>query len=1131
MIAHGTAALTLPFILTASLAAAQGNVDLPRFPSISPDGSHIVFSWRGDLWKVASDGGPALRLTVHPANELRSAWSPDGTRIAFASNRTGSLNLFTMNADGTGVRQVTDDDSSAILAGFARDDHGEWLTYETNAEGDVYREPRPYMVPADGGTPQRIHGAFGRHPMISPDGARILFTRGGSSWTRRHYRGPDNRNVWLFDRRVGQFHQLTDWPGNDGKAKWETTSTFLFLSDREDETVNLYRMRLGFLSPPKVERLTTFIGRDVWDFDVASGGATAVLAAWDTLYVVDLTEARAQPRALAITASEDEADNFELIDASRRVDEAALSPDGKTMAAVAYGEVFVRAVEEGSPTRRVTDSHARDRDIAWSPDGLKLYFVSDRNGSDSIFAATVAITRGDVKSDFDKAVGAAANEEKADKDTEEAGQETDDAGRQEPEAERAKKKEDVPLPPELDAARWQDAWTFSIEPVVVTEHNDRDPVPSPDGRSISFRRGRGDLVIRDLTTGVERTLVEGWDSGLEWRWSPDSSRIAYSVNDRNFNADVWISEADGSTEPVNISQHPDTDSSPRWNGDSGILTFISERVNEEYDVWSVYLDREIADLEGRDLEQYYKNAAEAAKKRKPLPTRPETEVEQAERDEEPDTAAPRPELELGDAYLRLRRLTRDEGNEVGIEVTPAGDRYIFNASGGEGGLQSIDWRGGDRKRLGGDAHVQHLTLEGDKVVVVSGGRAATVGVSGGSMVYCDIDWTMRIDLEQQASQKFHEMARIIGEVFYHPTMKDLDWAALTQMYHDLAMQTRTADEFEYVAEYLLGELNGSHLGVSAPSRTDAQREPAGEIGIDYEVVEDGFRVTSIIPDAPSDKGPMELLVGDIITGINFEAVRVTEPLAAHLRGRIGMETAFDARRMIEGDVREVRLIITPQSSFVMRGLVYEAWQRENQRKVHEWSDGRIGYLHIRGMNQSSLDEFERDLYAAANGKDGLLIDVRNNGGGSTADLVLASIMVEPHAYTVPRGADPAFTDGYPQDRLYIQRYTGPINMLCNEKSFSNAEIVSHAFKTLKRGKLVGQQTYGGVISTGGTRLIDGTSVRTPFRGWYLLDGTDMENNGAVPDILVPQTPEDESAGFDRQLKAAVDDLVLQIDAR
>ena len=198
--------------------------------------------------------------------------------------------------------------------------------------------------------------------------------------------------------------------------------------------------------------------------------------------------------------------------------------------------------------------------------------------------------------------------------------------------------------------------------------------------------------------------------------------------------------------------------------------------------------------------------------------------------------------------------------------------------------------------------------------------------------------------------------------------------------------------------------------------------------------------------------------------------------------------------------------------------------------MNDWSGGRLGYIHIQAMSQQSLDDFERDLCAAASGRDGLLVDVRNNGGGSTADRVLASLMAQPHAYTVPRGADAGYTRGYPQDRLFIQRWTLPTNMLCNEKSFSNAEIVSHAFKNLKRGTLVGEQTYGGVISTGGTSLVDGTTVRLPFRGWYTPEGRDMENNGALPDIRVPPSPVDEANDHDAQLKAAVDDLLGRLPA-
>lgn len=1111
-------------LLLAPVADAQqdvaSNVDLPRYPSISPDGEAIIFSWRGDLWKVHADGGMAVRLTSHPANETRSAWSPDGTRIAFMSDRTGTDNLYLMNADGTNVQTVSQIDRPLSLAGFGTDREGnEVLTFSSSMEGDVYRGTRMYMISTNGGHIARLMGAFGTHPVVHSGGDLILFERGGSSWTRRHYRGSDARDVWMYDRRDDSFAPLTTWAGNDGMAKWAGPRTVIYASDRELDRVNLYQMSAEQGDAVSV-RITNFADHDVYDFDVSADGSRLVLSVWDTLYTLDLSDPNAQPRAIAITAVEDERDNYRYQTVNREVSEAALSPDGKVMAMVAYGEVFVRNTADNSPTRRVTFTHAREHGVAWSPDGLTLYFVSDEDGTDSIYSATVSLTRGEIKKQFEEATAPPKAEEPAADDGAET--EAEEAGDEAADEEAAKEKEDA-KDPMKDPARWHDAWKFTITPVVQTTENDRDPSPSPDGTALAFRRGRGDLAILNLANGEVRTLVEGWDTSISWRWSPNSKLIAYDQNDRNFNSDVFIVPADGSRAPVNITRHPDNDGNPRWSADGKILNFVSERDNEEYDLWMVFLDREIEALPTPELDQYFKDATDAAKKRKPLAV--DAKIEEAAED-----ADPFHDLELDDAYLRLRRVTRMTGNEFNNEISPAGDVHYFTASGSESGLYSIKWDGSDSKRLTSSVSVQHLTLTGDKIVFVSGSRAGMIGAGGGSTDYIDISDRLRLDLQQQSSQKFMEAARILGENFYHPTMKDLDWMGLAEKYHALAMNTRTSDEFNYVAAYFLGELNGSHLGIRAPGESVENRETYGRLGIRSEPAEGGFRVTHIIPDGPAATGAMTLRVGDVITSIDLQPFEPGDTVESRLRGRIGEETIIGITRTSDdGRALDLQMLFTPISYGAENGLQYRAWQLENARRVHEWSDGRLGYLHIQGMNIPSLNEFERDLFAAAEGREGLIIDVRNNGGGHTADYVLSSIMVQPHAYTVPRGADPSITDGYPQDRLFIQRYILPINMMCNEKSFSNAEIVSHAFKTLGRGTLVGQTTYGGVISTGGTSLIDGTFVRLPFRGWYLPDGTDMENNGAVPDIIVPQTPEDESADHDAQLRAAVEDLLQRLN--
>jgi tricorn protease len=1156
-------------LLLASCAWVHAGVpvDLPRDPSVSPDGSEVVFSWRGDLWKVPSEGGAAVRLTSHPAIEASSAWSPDGRWIAFESERDGYRNIHLMHPDGSGLTQLTDADLTFALESFGTGADGEPAVLASAfLEGDLFRSPRPYEISIEGGVPRRVHDAYGSEAVSSPDGRFVAFTRGGSSWMRRHYRGSDARELWLFDRENGSFRQLTDWTGNDGRARWVGDGAIAFLSDRDGETVNAHLLRLDAGEDmPRAAALTRWRGEDVHGFDVSADGGTAVFATWDGLWTLDLRDPGARPVRVEATAPADVPDQVDVVDLEREATEATLSPDGKTMAVVAYGDVWVHPTEEGRSPRQVTRGIAREQGIAWSPDGLRLYFTSDRAGTDGLYVATVERTRGEVREHFDDAVAQEeavvespeADEEstaEGDADPSESGD--DGAGETMPDAGADTTPDPVPDPaldPALDPARWADALTFEIAPLLDAATEDRMPRPSPDGRSLAFRRGRGDVCILDLESGEVRTLRPGWDAWVEYVWSPDSDWLALAVSDRDFNRDIHLFPADGEGTPVNVTRHPDTDAQPRFSADGKVLAFVSDRTGDEGDAWMVFLDRELDRMNERDLEAYFEAQRKAVKKRKPLPVAKaavggddeSTEISD-EDSEEPDdgesvadaSAPAEPAFtreDLEDAHRRLRRVTRIDGDERDLLLMPAGDRLVFTASGGpdEGrGVYAIDWDGGDLKRLGGSADLRGVSLDGGTLVTVSGGRARTMPVSGGGGDGFAIDERLEVDRVDRNLALFDEAARILGEGFYlDPAEKGLDWTALTARYRELAAASRTPDELEWVVNRLFGELNGSHLGMRANSSSSPLRESQGRLGAIVEPVEGGFRVIEILPGGPAERSPTPLAVGDVVTAVEFEPFAAGDTLERRLQGRVGKETAVSIRReRADGEVVETTCLLVPVSSGGLRNLVYDATQRRAAELVEEWSEGRLGYTHVRSMNTESLEAFEGDLFAAADGRDGLLIDVRNNGGGFTADRLLSSIMVQPHAYTVPRGADPAMTSGYPRDRLFIQRYVLPINMLCNEKSFSNAEIVSHAFKTLGRGTLVGMPTYGGVISTGRHTLLDGSSIRMPFRGWFLPDGTDMENNGAVPDLVVPQTPEDEVAGRDPQLRAAVEDLLGRLEA-
>ncbi|MCK4873399.1 MAG: PD40 domain-containing protein [Phycisphaerales bacterium] len=1165
--------------------AALGNVGFPRYPSLSPDGGTLVFSWAGDLWSVPSTGGQATRLTVHPGEELRSAFSPDGAMLAFESRRAGYQNLYVADVAGRNIRRVTFNDRYAYLRGWTPDSSK--LIFDSHLAHTIDKQRQMYTVPAEGGPIHRLMECLGRRASVSQDGNRIAFVRGHSRWMRRNYRGAAARNIWVCDVPSDTFTQLTTRDGNDGQPAILPNGSILFASDR-DGAVNVYRLPAGATDDSAARRMTFFDDDDVRDLTVSADGRIAAFVVWDRLYTLDLVRAGATPKQVIAWAGGDETGFDErLTDLSSTITEVSLSPDGKTYALVARGEIYIQAVEGDRPARRVTDSPWRERHIAWSPDGAELYFVSDESGTNAIYAATVTLDEIDVRGEEEEEEE--TEEEPVEEEPAEPAEETEDAEPEEgvedtpaseeeaPDAiadedeadEEEADEADEPVEEEKDKPRrkqWDRSLRFEIEPVVVTASDDAAPTPSPDGKFLAFQRGRGNLIILDLATDEERVLLDYWNLD-SFEWSGDSSMMLFVREDNDNNADVWIIPADGSKPAVNISQHPDNDYFAVFSADSKIVAFTSDRDEDNnFDVYAVYLDKSLEGLPAYELEEYYDEAIAVAKKRKPLepadddeddadddeqePGESEEGEEQEPDDEDEATDDDEEEseslfdtLDLDDAYLRLRRITSIPGEEFNIAVTPGGDRIIFTASvDGSDGLYSIKWDGSERKKLdGGGASNVSVSLTGSNVTYVRSGRAKTVSPGGGSTDGPSFRARILVNIADQQRQKFLEAARLLGEFFYDPTMKGHNWHEITDKYADLAAKTRTNEEFNLVANMLFGELNASHMGMYGAGAGGTQRMPVGYLGALYDVTDAGYRVTQVLSGGPVDQSEAGLHVGDTIIAVDGIAVPSEMVLDEAMAGKVGRQVLLTVRRADAADDNanddnddtaeddEPQYILAdPIGYWDENALAYDDQVRHRAAWVAEQSDGRIGYVHIETMNIPSVKKFERDLYAVAHGKDGLIIDVRSNGGGWTTDILLSSIMVQPHAYTIPRGSDRYGPPGYPQDRRLIYAYSKPITVLCNQESFSNAEIFAHAIKTLGRGTLVGTPTYGGVISTGGTALIDGTTVRLPLRGWYLPHGANMELNGAVPDIIVEQTPEDEITGEDRQLKAAVEELLSRL---
>ncbi|MBL4810747.1 MAG: PD40 domain-containing protein, partial [Phycisphaerales bacterium] len=1118
-----------------------GQSGLIQYPALSPSGDTIVFSAAGDLWAINPQGGSATRLTAHPAIEGRAKFDAEGNRLAFESNRGGVANIFIADIDGAGastvlseIDRVTISDRTQWLGGFSSD--GESVLFSAYLYPEIYRQPRMYSAPIDGGPMSDLTGSFGRAPYQTSDGDSVYFMRGYYYPFRVMYRGSGNLDIWKFSKGSGEFTQMTGFDGNDMDPCPLPDGSLLYVSSKDGQ-YNLYRMGAG-KSDAKGRRpgkqLTDFapeqsehtIMGGIRDLSVSRDGSTAVFVVVNTLYTLDLKDKKALPVAVEFSMGTDsDRDRVRSIDASKKVAEGAVHPSGDAIAVVARNELFVRSTQEDHPSRRITDTPVRERDIAWSPDGEVLYFVADDEDSlGSIYAARVTLSSEDLKpaeieEEIEEEVEGEVDESVEESVDDEVGEESDEDSDVDEEAEE----------PEVEsvdhAARWAGALRFEISPIVVDGGLAFGPTPSPDGKKLMYKRDRGDVVIRDLESGDERVILESW-SDPEILWASDSVHVVYSTYDLNFNADIYLLDTrlgeDGQgNEPINLTRHPDLDHSPQLSADGKVLTFLSDRGgnNWEWDVYAINLDSDLDGMRGYALDSYYEEAVGDAKKREPLDVNDPPEIEPLE-------------FDVDDAYLRVRRMTSTPESEDNLVMSPGGDRIAFSV---DGSFVSVDQHGKEQKTIHkGSVSNPRVSLDGKSVSFISGGQAQGSGMTGGDTTVYLVDAKLMVDSSAELAQKFHEAAGRFGMAFYHPTLKGLDWEGITDRYEELVMQTRTNAAFQRVVNLMFGEVNGSHTGIWGGDGFSASSARNGYLGIDSTPVADGHRVDRVYIRGAVDKMDDGIMVGDVIVAIGDADLVATglRDLHMSMAGMSGSEVLVEYLRMNdESGEMETRFgMMTPLSYRSNSVIRYRQEVLDRQGEVDAMSDGKLGYLHIRSMGAASVRDFERDLFAAADGKDGLIIDVRDNGGGWTTDVLLASLTAPRHAYTIPRGAnlDDVRSDSYPRDRRLIYAYSRPIVVLINENSFSNAEIFAHSIRYTERGRLIGVPTFGGVISTGSFSLIDGTSVRRPFRGWYLPDGTDMENNGAKPDVYVKQTPGDEASGQDPQLEAAVKDLLKTI---
>jgi tricorn protease len=1067
-------------VISIALASTAAAVEarLPRHPAPSPDGSTIAVSWQGDLWLVPTSGGDARRITAHPATDRHPVWSRDGSMIAFASDRYGNWDVFVLRlGNDTPPRRLTAASLGDTPVDFTPD--GSTVLFVSERDESLRFYSGLYEVPVAGGTPRLAQSALGEWGAYSADGSALAFVRGGTKWTRRGYRGAANRDIWLRTAD-DEYVQLTDFDGDDDVPSWIDGHTLAILSAREGRK-NVFLLDL---ITERTVQLTHHTGSDVRFPRASVDGSIIAYEHEDAIYTV--RPHGGEPQKLSFEVPVDQIRNpIERHTARADAADLAIDAEGTLAAFTVHGDIFVTGIVDKEeleiaepPTVQVTATPAEEDDLQLAPDGDAVVYSAERDGQRDLYLLQPA------------------------------GADDDEPG-------------------------WLESFEFTETQLTSSPDDEHSPRFSPDGSKVAYLKGRGDLHVLTIDSGEDAVLFEHW-APSSFHWSPDGQWIAFSRVDTAYNADVWVVPAAGG-EAYNVSRHPDDDHNPHWSPDGKRLVWTSKRHADTDDVWGVWLTRADDERTPAQWLAYWKAQEAARKQQKNNEAKESGDDSDASDDEDAVKPAPEVAIDFDQLWRRAEPITALLGDEASPFITEDGRRVLFTAEiDGERDLYSVRFDGEDRQRLTtGDRAPRQLQLRDDTVFFLdSKGTVGRVSVDGKAGDPVPFAATYEIDRNAEREVVFEQAWRALDQIFYDPDFHGVDWQQQRATYRPWALAASSEADFADVMNLMLGELNASHMGYYPPG-TRGNREGSGErtgwIGavLDPALGPPGIAIAEVLPDTPAARTDVNLKPGERILAVGGAPVTETTNIYLLLADTVGKRVPLTVRG-IDGAERSV--VVIPESFRRQYQARYEQWVRQRRTIVDELSEGRLGYLHIQGMNTPSFEDFERDLYAAAHGKEGLIIDVRSNGGGWTTDYLMTVLSVERHAYTIPRGA-PATTRDYPQSRLPLAAWTRPALTLCNSDSYSNAEIFSWAFSTLDRGLLVGTPTFGAVISTGGTRLINGALVRLPMRGWYVAeDGTNMELNGAQPDIVVEQPPsEDLVADRDTQLARAVEAFLDTIE--
>ena len=1062
------------------LAAISAQAITPlwlRDVQVSPDGTAIAFGYKGDIYTVSTQGGTAKQLTTQSSFEGNPVWSPDGKQIAFASDRDGNFDIYVMPAQGGAAKKLTKNSASELPSTFTPD--GKFVVFSANIQDPAQSALFPsaamtelYKVPVAGGRTQQIIATPAEQVCYMPDGKSFLYQdrKGVEDEWRKHHTSSVTRDIWLYDGKSGKHTNLTNIGGEDRDPSLSPDGkTVYFLSERKGGTMNVYSMDVN--APQNIQSVTSFKTHPVRFLSVANNGLLCY--AYDgEIY----TQAQGgKPSKVKIDITRDDSEQVaDLKVAGAR--SATVSPDGKQIAFIYRGEVFVTSTDYAT-TKQITNTPAAEQGLSFSPDNRSLAYSTERNGNWELVIATIA------------------------------------------------REEDPNFP---------NATLVKEEIILPSSKIERSyPQFSPDGKELAFIQDRRKLMVVNLATKKVREITDGshWQStggGFEYQWSPDNKwfTLCFNGNKHDPYYDIGIVSAQGG-KITNLTNSGYTSGSPAWTMDGNAILFTSERYGMRNhaswgsmeDVFLCFVNQDAYD-KYRLSKEDYELLKEVEKEQEKL--KKGAEKKDAKKDEKKDEKASKDiVMELDGIQDRIVRLTPNSSNLGSAIIDQKGETLYYTASFEKDmDLWKLDLRKKEVKLANKGVGYASFEMSKDgKNIFLLGGRMQKMDAASGKLTPITYTANLEMDLAAEREAMFDHVYQQQKKRFYNVNMHGVEWDTMCAAYRKFLPHINNNYDYAELLSELLGELNVSHTG--GRYRPAPSGYATASLGLLFDMTHEGkgLKVDEVVEDGPFDNSRSKMKAGVIIEKIDGVEINADTDHNLLLNDKARKKTLVSLYNPQTKERWEE--VVLPIAGAQFNGLLYTRWVKQRAADVEKWSNGRLGYVHIQSMGDPSFRGVYSDILGKYNHCDGIVIDTRFNGGGRLHEDVEILFSGKKYLTQVIRGAESC--------DMPSRRWNKASIMLQCESNYSNAHGTPWVYKFKEMGKLVGAPVPGTMTTVSWETMQDPTLIfGIPVVGYRKADGTYLENDQLEPDVLVLNDPATVVKGEDTQLKVAVETLMKDL---